>query len=361
MPFKTNLAVKPYKTAFAGIAAAGLLTLAACGEAPEDDANGDAVEASFKACMVTDSGGVDDKSFNESAWRGMQAADANPDIEILLKESTTETDYDPNILDAIDEGCDVVVGVGGLMTGNIEAAAGENPDTAFVTVDGVSELENVYSVEFDTAQAAFLAGYLAAGTTESGTVGTWGGMKIPPVTIFMDGFVHGVDYYNEQNDADVEVLGWDVASQEGSFTNDFIDTTAGKTITDTLVEQGADIVMPVAGPAGAGAVAAANETDGLSVIWVDADGCDTDPDNCSVFLTTVLKQLGSAVEAAVLDAYAGNTGGTYVGTLENEGVGLAPYHEFEDAVSDDLKAEIDEIRAAIIAGEITVESAASPQ
>lgn len=356
------MAVKPYKMALAGVAATGMIALTACGEAPDEDGGGgDDTEASFHACMVTDSGGVDDKSFNESSWNGMVAAEeANPDIEVSYKESSNEADFDPNLLASVDDGCDFIVGVGGLMTENVTAIAEDNPDLAFASVDGVSDAPNAYSIEFDTAQSAFLAGYLAAAQTESGTVATWGGIQIPAVTIFMDGFADGIDHHNEAKDTDVKLLGWDVEKQEGSFLNSFEDTAGGKSLTETFISQGADIIMPVAGPAGTGAVTAAAETDDVAAIWVDVDGCESLAEYCSVLLTSVEKNLALSVKEAVLAAYDGTVGGEYIGTLENDGVSLAPYHEFEDAVSDETKEEIEELKAGIIDGSIKVESPASP-
>src|SRR5699024_7623900 len=122
-------------------------------------------------------------------------------------------------------------------------------------------IENVKPIVFNTAEAAFQAGYLAAGMTESGKVATFGGVKIPTVTIFMDGYWQGVQYYNKENGADVKVLGWNQKSQNGSFTGDFTDQSKGKTLTENFIRQGADIVMPVAGPVGLGAAAAAKSAD----------------------------------------------------------------------------------------------------
>ena len=112
-------------------------------------------------------------------------------------------------------------------------------------------------MQFDTAQAAFLAGYLAAGYSKSGKVATYGGLKIPPVTIFMDGFADGVAYYNQQKSKNVQVLGWDKATQNGTFAESFTDQDKGKALSDTFVAQGADVIMPVAGGTGLGTAAAA--------------------------------------------------------------------------------------------------------
>ena len=361
MSKETKLAVKPYRLAVAGVAATGVLAISACGEAPdEEDSGGDNAEASFLACMITDSGGVDDQSFNESSWQGMlDAAEENSDIKVEYKESSADTDYDPNLRAAVDDGCDFIVGVGGLMTENVDTVASENPDLEFAIVDGLSEVENVYSVEFDAAQSAFLAGYIAAAQSETGTVATWGGMQIPPVTIFMDGFAEGIEYYNENKGGEVELLGWDVESQEGTFLNNFEDTAAGKSTTETFMAQGADIIFPVAGPAGIGGLTATAEDDSVHAIWVDTDGYES-TEFGSELITSAEKDLAEAVKDAVLAAYDGDVSGSYVGTLANDGVGIAPYHDFESIVSDETKTEVEELKQAIIDGEVTVESPASP-
>jgi basic membrane protein A and related proteins len=359
------MAVKPFKLALAGFSAVGLAALAACGEAPSDSGSGDNADASFTACMVTDSGGVDDKSFNESSWAGMEAAVAeNDDIKVDFKESSSETDYDPNLQASVDDGCNFIIGVGGLMTANVDTIAAANPEIPFATVDGFSEVENVYSIQFDTAQSAFLAGYVAAAQSETGTVATWGGMQIPPVTIFMDGFAEGIEKHNADKGTDVQLLGWNAEAQEGTFLNSFEDTAAGKSTTDTFITQGADIVFPVAGPAGLGALTAAQENDAVTAIWVDTDGYESTEYGADI-LTSAEKGLENAVKDSVLAAYdAANGGdaisGSYVGTLENGGVSLAPFHDFDAEVSDETKAELDALSEQIIDGTLVVESPASP-
>jgi basic membrane protein A len=360
------MAVKPFKMALAGFSAVGLAALAACGEAPSENGSGDNADASFLACMVTDSGGVDDKSFNESSWAGMEAAaEENSDIKVDVKESASETDYDPNLQATVDDGCNFVVGVGGLMTENVNTIATANPDIPFATVDGLSDVANVYSIQFDTAQSAFLAGYVAAAQSQTGKVATWGGIQIPPVTIFMDGFAEGIAKHNEDKGTNVELLGWDVEAQTGTFINGFEDVAAGKSTSDTFITQGADIIFPVAGPAGIGALTAASENDAVNAIWVDTDGYESTEYGAEI-ITSAEKGLATAVKDAVLAAYdAANGGeaisGSYVGTLENGGVSIAPFHDFEDAVSDETKAELDALTQQIIDGTLVVESAASPK
>ena len=154
-------------------------------------------------------------------------------------------------------------------------------------------------MQFDTAQAAFLAGYLAAGYSKTGKVATYGGLKIPPVTVFMDGFADGVAYYNKAKGKNVQVLGWDKAKQNGTVRREFSDQNKGKAITDTFVAQGADVIMPVAGGTGLGTAARQGvRRQGLGHLG-RPDGCESAAQYCAVFLTTVVKNIADAVKEAV--------------------------------------------------------------
>ncbi len=315
--------------------------------------------AAFSACQVTDTGGVDDKGFNQTAWKGVQDAQASLGVEGKLLESSAETDYEPNINSFISEGCDLILTVGFLLGDATKVAADANPDQKFSIVDFAYDppAPNILGQVFATDEAAFLAGYLAAGVSKSGIVGTFGGINIPPVTIFMDGFVRGVDYYNAQKGASVQVLGWDVDSREGLFTNNFDSLDDGRAFAQNLYDEGADIVMPVAGPVGLGSAALADElgTDQLKIIGVDADQVGTDPERRHVYLTSVLKKMDATVVAAIESAMGDSwEGGVIVGTLENGGVGLAPFHDLDSEVSAELKAELDAISKGIIDGSISV-------
>jgi basic membrane protein A and related proteins len=351
---------------FGAVVAMGLV-LTACGDAPEDDGDGgDAGGGDYRACMVTDVGGIDDRSFNESAWTGLQNAAAASDAlaDPVNVSSGAEADYVPNLTGYVDQDCNFILAVGGLMAEATTEVATANPDQQFGIVDAkLPDNPNVYPMQFDTAQAAFLAGYLAAGYSTSGVVATYGGLNIPPVTIFMDGFVDGVAHYNETNNADVQALGWDKEAQDGSFTEDFQDQAAGASISDAFVAQGADVIMPVAGGAGLGTASAQGAGTDYVVIWVDVDGCESAAQYCNTFLTTVVKNIPDAVQEAVLTASTaqGLATGEFLGTLENDGVSLAPYHEFEDQISEELKTDIIDLEADIIDGTITVESPAQPQ
>jgi len=342
----------------AAVMACGLV-LAGCGDPPAEEEEGGSSEEAFQACMVTDTGGVDDRSFNASSWAGMQAAAEEGDnIEVDYVASENEQDYEPNLSEYAEQECGLIVAVGGLMADALTVVAEQNPDQQFAIVDALVDLPNVYSMQFNTAQSSFLAGYLAAGMSQTGVVATYGGMNIPPVTIFMDGFVQGVEHYNQTQNASVRVLGWDVASQNGTFAESFTDATQGQAITETFVGQGADVIFPVAGGAGIGTATVAQESNGsLSVIWVDIDGCVSLADYCDVFLTSVVKNISDAVRDAVLAAAEGEEGGSYIGTLENNGTFLANYRS---DVPQELQDQIAQLQEQIIAGEIEITSPSQP-
>jgi basic membrane protein A and related proteins len=357
------------KLRLAAVVGAVALVAAACGEEPEDEEDTTAGETTaaapdFLGCMVTDAGGVDDRSFNASAWQGLQTAESDLGIEVKFVESNAETDYAPNVNQMVSDDCGIIVTVGFLLGDATAEAAAANVEEQFAIVDFSYEqpIENVKPLIFDTAQAAFLAGYLAAGVTETGTVATFGGINIPTVSIFMDGFSDGIDNYNEAKGTDVQLLGWDKEAQDGSFTGDFQNQANGQNLTNTFIQQGADIILPVAGPVGLGAAAAAEEAGNVKVIWVDSDGFESASQYAPLFLTSVVKRIDNAVLDATTQAVEGSfSADPYVGTLENDGVGIAPYHDFEDEVPDELKQEIDDLRQQIIDGSLTVESPSSPQ
>ena len=315
--------------------------------------------SAFTACQVTDTGGIDDAGFNQTAWKGVQDSMAEYGIEGRFLESQAESDYEANLNSLLGGACDVIVTVGFLMGDATSASAQANPDQKFSIVDFAYDptIPNVIGQVYATDQAAFLAGYLAAGMTETGVLGTFGGINIPPVTVFMDGFVHGANHYNSVHGTDVTVLGWNVESKEGLFTGNFDSLDDGRAFAQNLYDEGADIVLPVAGPVGLGSAALADElgTDALKIIGVDADQTQTDPEKAHVYLTSVLKRMDSTVQQVIKAAMDGTfEGGLVVGTLENEGVGLAGFGAFEDAVPAELKAELDEIKAGIIDGSIKV-------
>jgi basic membrane protein A and related proteins len=314
---------------------------------------GAAPAAKFKACQVTDTGGIDDKSFNATAYKGLTDAVAQLGIEGKYLESQQQTDYEKNVNAFVDEGCDIIVTVGFLLGDATKAGAEANPTQKFSIVDFAYDptLPNVLGQVFNTQEAAFLAGYVAAGVTQTGKIGTFGGIQIPPVTVFMDGFALGAAYYNSKHGTSVEVLGWDPATQTGLFTGNFESTDDGRAMGETLMDEGADIIMPVAGPVGLGTAAAVQERGGGYIVGVDTDWTVTAPDYAAITLTSVLKNMDITTLNAIKSAMDGTfAGGVTVGTLENGGVGLAEFHSLDSMVSAELKAELEQVRADIIAG-----------
>lgn len=351
----------------AGIATAVIAAVAGCGngtagqEAASPSGAGD---DDLSACLVSDVGGVDDQGFNQTTMAGVTRAAQEFGIRPEVLESNSEEEYATNLATFVDQGCGIIISVGYLLADATKEAANANPEVPFTIVDytypaGEISSNNVLGQVFRSDEASFLAGYLAAGMSQSGTVGTFGGMDLPTVTTFMDGFAAGVARYNADNGTAVAVVGWDPATRTGVFTGDFTNVDAGRAATQGLVDSGADIVMPVAGLAGAGAASLASEVGpgALKIIGVDSDQFLTDPDHRDVYLTSVLKKMDVTTYEAIAAVVDGSfEGGTEEGTLANGGVGLAPFHAFEDEVPAELVAALDELRAGIVAGTVRVDS-----
>ncbi len=366
--------------ATAALAVSATLVIAACGSSTSSATSGTssstsssatssaATSAKFLGCMVTDTGGIDDRSFNASSWAGMQAAAAaNSNITVKYLQSTTQSDYIPNINTFLNEKCGIIVTVGFLMGPATEAAAKAHPSQKFAIVDcsyasgcltGTKE-PNIDQLTYNTVQDGFLGGYLAAGMTKTGKVATFGGEDFGTVTIYMDGFWDGVQYYNSKHGTHVQVLGWNEQTQKGSFTGDFTNQTKGETLTQTFISEGADIIFPVAGNVGLGAAKAVQDADAaagsqkVNMMWVDLDGCVSASQYCKYFITSVEKGIVPAVKTAVLGTAAGTlTGNTYIGTLANGGAVLAPFHLWTGKVPASLQSELAQIKAGIISGTI---------
>ncbi|KRC60509.1 hypothetical protein ASE14_05715 [Agromyces sp. Root81] len=353
------------KAAFSGLALLGAaVLLAGCASAPEES-GGDGGEAiDFKPCMVSDAGGFDDKSFNQLGFEGATKAAEELGVKLTEVQSDSETDYAPNITSLVDQGCDLIVTVGFALSAATVESALENPDIEYVIIDDAADNDfdsevdapNIKPILFDTAQAAFLGGYAAADYTKTNTVGTFGGMNFPTVSIFMDGFKQGVDYYNEEKGKGVTVLGWD--GTDGLFTGGFEANDTARQTAQGLLDQNVDVMLPVGGPIYQSAAAAIRDSGSdVALMGVDADFTETDPSVADLVLTSILKGIDVGTYEAVLAAGNGDFDpAPFLGTLENEGVGLAPFHDFESKVSPTLQAELDDLKAAIIAGDVTVDS-----
>ncbi len=307
-----------------------------------------------KICEVTDVGGADDKSFNQLAYAGVTQTTEQLGWEGALLESQQQTDYEKNINEFLTSDCDLIVTVGFLLGDATKAAATAHPDQKFIILDFAYDpaIPNVVGQVYTVDQAAFLAGYVAASATKTGKVGTFGGINIPPVVDFMDGFAFGVAHYNEVHGTAVQVLGWDPADREGGlFTGNFDSTDDGRRMAETLMDEGADIILPVAGPVGLGTLAAVQERGNAYVIWVDTDGTIRAPEYKAIILTSVLKKLDFTVVEAAKSIEAGTfAGGLKVANLENGGVDLAPFYDLGSMVPQTVQDELPALRAAIIAG-----------
>lgn len=342
-------------------------TLAACGEAPEEDTgdNGSEAASDFTPCIVSDAGGFDDKSFNQLGFEGATQAAEELGTELIDVESNSENDYGPNLESLVAEGCDAIVTVGFALSAATVESAKANPDIDYILIDdaadndfdGTKDADNIKPLLYNTAEAAFLAGYAAADYTKTGVVGTYGGMAFPTVTIFMDGFKQGAEYYAQEKGKDVEVIGFQ-GGEKGSFTGGFEANEAATSTARRIIDQDADVILPVGGPIYQGALTAIEDSGkDVALLGVDADFYETDPNTQDVVLTSILKGMKISTYEAVLSS--GNDefdAEAYIGTLDNDGVGIAPFHNFEDKISDSLADELEEVKAGIIDGSIEVTS-----
>lgn len=317
--------------------------------APPAEPSADAV----KTCLVTDLAGVDDQSFNASAWKGVQdamaAGFATADSTFL--ESTDATDWQANVDQFINQGCQHIVTVG-FALGEVTAInAAAHPEIIWTMIDNVLTdenfaplaLPNVRELVYQTDEAAFAAGYLAAGMSKTGVLCTYGGANFPTVSIFMDGFARGAEYYNEVKGTDVNVLGWNIDTQDGSFTGSFTDMDLARGMAQSLFDEDCDMIIPVGGAINlpAGDIILADGLD-AAMIGVDADAYFAmEAKYQPVWITTVEKAIAPFIALAVQEQVEGTwTSGSFVGTLANDGVGLAPFHDWDDRVPAELKAEV---------------------
>jgi len=352
-----------------GIALVGTsaMLLAGCAAAPEAPSSS-AEALDYLPCIVSDAGGFDDKSFNQLGFEGLTEAAAALGVETKSAESASETDFAPNLDSLVAAGCDLIVTVGFALSAATVTAATANPDVEFAIIDdaadndfdGKVDAPNIKPILFDTSQAAFLAGYASASYSKTGVVGTFGGMNYPTVTIFMDGFAQGVAYFNEEKSKDVKVLGWDAAKPDAALmTGGFEANDTAKSVASSLIDQDADVIFPVGGPifqsAGAAIVDSGKD---VALLGADADVFETFPTYDDLYLTSVLKGMKPATAEVVTAAAeeGGFDATAYIGNLENDGVGIAPFHSFEDKIGADLQGELDAIKASIIAGDIKVTS-----
>jgi len=325
-----------------------LAILVSCGPSlPEGCEQGD-----LQVGMVSDVGGLDDASFNENTWEGLQRADDELAVCAKFIESQAQADYEKNITEFAEQDYDLIITVGFLLGDATGKMAAEYPNINFGIIDFAYDppIPNAAGIVFNVDEAAFPIGYLAAGWAAlqdpgDPQVGWIGGMQIPPVEQFIVAYEAGVAYYKEQKGTNVLV--------KGVYVGDFEAPDQGKIQGNSLIDEGVDVIFGVGGKTGNGGLAAAKER-GKWGIGVDVDQYFTLPNEQDILISSCMKRLDNAVystvESATTDQFPG--GSVYVGTLENGGVGLAPYHDYEDEIPDELKAEIAAIIEGIKAGSI---------
>ncbi len=322
-----------------------------------------AASGRFLACLAANTGGIGDRSFNAASWQGLRAAQAAEPGTITVRylPAASGSDYTPNIDALVRRRCGIIVTVGLLMANDTAAAAKASPGQKFAIVDYAYRrpARNIDALAFSTVQSAFLGGYLAAGMSKTGVVGTFGGQQLAPVTSYLDGYADGVQYYDARHHARVRVIGWSEKAQRGLFTDTFTGQASGRVAAQALISAGADVIFPVAGSAGLSAARAVQAADAaagrdkITMEWADTDGCVSVPGYCRYFITSVTKNISQAVRTAVLAAARGRfTGGTHIGTLASGGVALAGFHDFARRVPAGLRSELAQIRAEIISGKI---------
>jgi basic membrane protein A len=361
------------------LGAAAAIVLAACSgssASPAPTAGGAATPASateapgsqspsvdYKACASFDASGLGDKGFNDLAMKGLEAAKA-VGFTTAYTEATGAADYVSNIQRLMDEGCQSIVVVGFEQTQAAVDATLANEDIAFAQVDATWDETangptpaNFTGLDFQVDEAATLAGYLAAGFSQAKKIGTYGGEQYSGVTRFMDGYYAGIKIYNERKGAAAKLLGWDAATQKGAFVGGdtpWSDLAKGEQLAKQFLDQGADIVGPVAGATGNASIKAMAAADKWA-IGVDTDQALSLPEYSKAILTSAEKR----IDVAVLDVIRKNAGGdkggeNYIGTLANGGVAISPFHDLDSQIPTELKAEVEQLSADIASGAVKV-------
>ena len=309
-----------------------------------------APSAKLKVGLVTDVGGVNDKSFNQSAWDGTQKAGKDFNLDVKFIESKQPTDYEKNIDQFATENYDVIVTVGFLMGDATAAKAKQYPKIKFAIIDnayfptkGVAYcddtkkdcyvdggLTNVTSLMFEEDQVGFLAGVVAGGMTKTGTVCTVSGMEIPPVVRYVVGYQNGAKWIKP----DVKTLNVYIPS--------FTDPAKGKETGQSMISQGCDVVFGVGGNTGNGGLLAAKEK-GLMAIGVDVDQYNTYPEVKDALLTSAQKNVDVAVYNYLKSVTDGTVkAGINTANVQNDGVGLAPYHDWDSKIPQAVKDKVAE-------------------
>jgi len=313
-----------------------------------------AEEPALKTAMITDTAGLGDKSFNDLTWQGFERAESELNVEVKVLESATINDYEPNLEQLAQAGYSPLVATGFLLTDTVSKIAPQYPDTMFINIDGFFEPvpDNVVGVGFKEHEGSYLAGVVAGLATQdsfderlndANVIGFVGGMDVPLIRKFQAGFEAGAKSVNP----DIEVI--------GLYTGSWDDVAKGKELGLSLIEQGADVIYAAAGGCGEGTVRACQEK-GALFIGVDADQYNTIANSGDVMLTSMMKNIDVVVfdliKAAVDGDFPAGTMQTF--GLEEGGVGLAPWHDFESKVPQSIKDAVEKATDDIISGAVVV-------
>lgn len=309
-------------------------------EAAEAEAEGTPVKdpSEFKVGMVTDVGGVNDGSFNQSSWEGLQKAGEELGIQVNYLESNTDADYTPNIENFVDEEYDLIICVGYMLADATRTAAETYPDQRFAIIDDatLADLPNVTCLMFEQAQSSYLVGYVAGMVTETNKVGFVIGMANENMQQFGYGYVAGVKDANPE----CEVLQYNA--------NAFNDPATGKSMATQMVTDGADVIFHAAGGTGLGVIEGCKES-GIWAIGVDTDQSSIAPET---ILTSAMKRVDNASYDAAKEAlYGVLEAGVKTYDITTAGVDIAPT---QDNLSEDVIAAVEDVKAQITSGEIVV-------
>ncbi len=326
----------------ASAAIASMAGIAGCSSSDGDSDAGSAAETSdITVEMVTDTGGINDQSFNQLAWAGMQQLEEENGWNVGYIESTQESDYQTNLDKCVDDGCDLIWGVGFAMADAVETCAAQNPDVQFAIIDNAnsSGASNLTGVQFRAQEPSFLVGYIAGSFSSTGQVGFVGGISSDVIDQFEYGYKAGVAYANSVNGTEVEV--------QAQYAESFSDAAYGKSIAQAMFASGCDVVFHAAGGTGTGVIEAAQEA-GLYAIGVDMDQSYLAPDNV---ISSALKRVDVAVVDVSNQIISGELeGGTDITLgLTEDSVGIPEKHEL---VSDDIYNAAIELQESIANGDI---------
>jgi basic membrane protein A len=324
------------------LAVLGALVLASCGGSSGPAAA--SCSKTFKVGFVTDIGKLGDKGFNDAGWKGVQDAAADSSLCVSAKylESKQPTDYTPNIQQFVDQKYDMVVAAGFLLGDDTVKAAKANPSVKFSIVDAADYADkvapaNFTGLQFKQDQAGYLVGALAALMSKTNHVGGVYGLDVPAVVQFRKGYENGAKYINPGIKVD--------GVFHPAAANAFADPDWGKARAQDELSGGADVIFAAGGATGNGALLAAKEA-GKPCIGVDVDQYFTYPDVDPCLVTSAEKHISVAVKSIIVSAVKNQwpTGGIQTFELKNDGVGLAPYHQWDSKVSADIKAKLKDIQ-----------------